>query len=80
MGSVETLIVWENLDCNRIVLKNHSTGGMLPFYCLWLQMPSVSMRFVLIVSQAQRLSLMDWLHRNKKKMKIDKHFLVFYRV
>ena len=31
MGSVETLIVWENLDCNRIVLKNHSTGGMLPF-------------------------------------------------
>lgn len=25
MGSVETLIVWENLDINRFVLKNHST-------------------------------------------------------
>ena len=23
MGSVETLIVWENLDCQRITLKNH---------------------------------------------------------
>ena len=29
MGSVETLIVWENLDCNRIALKNHNTGGMI---------------------------------------------------
>lgn len=24
MGAVDTLIVWENLDCQRIVLKNHS--------------------------------------------------------
>ena len=34
MGSVETLIVWENLDCNRIVLKNHTTGGMCPIVLL----------------------------------------------
>jgi len=24
MGSVETLIIWENMDCQRITLKNHS--------------------------------------------------------
>ena len=29
MGSVEILIVWENLDCNRILLKNHGSGGKL---------------------------------------------------
>jgi len=27
MGAVETLIVWENLDTMRYVLKNHSTDG-----------------------------------------------------
>jgi len=26
MGAVETLIVWENLDCNRITLKNHEAA------------------------------------------------------
>jgi peptide chain release factor subunit 1 len=29
MGAVDTLIVWENLDITRYVLKNHSTDGML---------------------------------------------------
>lgn len=29
MGAVETLIIWENLDCQRIVLKNHSSDGKL---------------------------------------------------
>ena len=27
MGAVEILIVWENLDVNRYVLKNHSSDG-----------------------------------------------------
>ncbi len=27
MGSVEILIVWENLDTMRYVLKNHQTDG-----------------------------------------------------
>lgn len=26
LGSVETLICWENLDIQRYVLKNHATG------------------------------------------------------
>ena len=26
MGAVETLICWENLDVQRITLKNHSSG------------------------------------------------------
>ncbi|KAF8020734.1 hypothetical protein BT93_G1235 [Corymbia citriodora subsp. variegata] len=29
MGAVETLIVWENLDINRYVLKNRATGEIL---------------------------------------------------
>ena len=36
MGSVDTLIVWENLDIMRYVLKNHSTDGKL--YCLYVFM------------------------------------------
>lgn len=27
MGSVQTLIVWENLEINRYVLKDHSNDG-----------------------------------------------------
>lgn len=27
MGAVDILIVWENLDIQRFVLKNHSTDG-----------------------------------------------------
>lgn len=26
MGAIETLVVWENLDINRYILKNSSTG------------------------------------------------------
>jgi peptide chain release factor subunit 1 len=26
MGAVETLVCWENLDIQRITLKNHATG------------------------------------------------------
>lgn len=29
MGAVEILIVWENLDIMRYVLKNHQTDGKL---------------------------------------------------
>ena len=43
MGSVETLIVWENLDCNRIVLKNHTTGGM--FLTMLLSEFSLSFKY-----------------------------------
>ena len=28
MGAVDILIVWENLDITKYVLKNHSTDGM----------------------------------------------------
>ena len=33
MGAVDTLIVWENLDVTRFVLKNHSTEGTYYCYC-----------------------------------------------
>ena len=31
LGAVETLIVWENLEVNRYVLKHPTTGGLLLF-------------------------------------------------
>lgn len=33
MGAVDTLIVWENLDIQRFVLKNHSTDGLYLSAC-----------------------------------------------
>lgn len=35
MGAVDILIVWENLEIHRIVLKNHQTDGKL-IYCFWI--------------------------------------------
>ena len=29
MGAVDILIVWENLEISRLVLKNHQTDGKL---------------------------------------------------
>lgn len=31
MGAVETLIVWENLETQRITLKNHAAEGLNVF-------------------------------------------------
>lgn len=35
MGAVDILIVWENLEIHRIVLKNHQTDGKLRLWCLF---------------------------------------------
>lgn len=31
MGAVETLIVWENLEINRFILRNNTTNGKSSF-------------------------------------------------
>ena len=36
MGAVDILIVWENLDIMRYVLKNHSTDGTAVFLLFFL--------------------------------------------
>ena len=35
MGSVDVLIVWENLDIMRYALKNHTTDGKCIYCCYW---------------------------------------------
>ena len=35
MGAVETLIVWENLETQRITLKNHASDGMIVFFYIF---------------------------------------------
>lgn len=32
LGAVETLIVWENLDITRYILRNAAGGTCMPFY------------------------------------------------
>ena len=34
MGAVDILIVWENIDIQRFVLKNHTTDGKLVCVCV----------------------------------------------
>ena len=36
MGSVEILIVWENLDIQRYVLRNHQTDGKYIYHIPYL--------------------------------------------
>ena len=47
MGAVDILIVWENIDIQRFVLKNHTTDGKLVCVCVcvfvtWLKMVILS--------------------------------------
>ena len=47
MGAVDILIVWENLEIHRIVLKNHQTDGKLRIWCLfYLILNNYWMRFL----------------------------------
>ncbi|XP_065071092.1 eukaryotic peptide chain release factor subunit 1-like [Rhopilema esculentum] len=70
MGSVETLIVWENLDCNRIVLKNHSTGDEK---ILFLNLHDEKDRTHFLDNETgveletiDKVSLIEWLANNYK--------------
>jgi peptide chain release factor subunit 1 len=35
MGAVDILIVWENIDIQRFVLKNHATDGKSKLFALF---------------------------------------------
>jgi peptide chain release factor subunit 1 len=49
LGAVETLIVWENLEVTRYILKNPTTGGKFPI---------AKVRFFLLVHSANWIFLM----------------------
>lgn len=39
MGAVEILVVWENLEVTRYVLKDHSTDSMLMHLFIFVLLP-----------------------------------------
>lgn len=67
MGAVDILIVWENLDIQRFVLKNHTNDGMTFFLLLFsfVSVEKCGLRVVNAVSQQwqvvwQEISLLEF--------------------
>merc|ERR1719233_359088 len=60
MGAVETLICWENLDIQRVVLKNHSTGEEKDKTHFMDQDTGVEMEL------EDNIPLLEWLANNYK--------------
>lgn len=70
MGSVETLIVWENLDINRFVLKNHATDEEVILH-LTPEQESDKTNFVDKVTSVElelvdKCPFLEWLANNYK--------------
>eukprot|EP00112_Aurelia_sp_Birch-Aquarium-sp1_P002175 Seg1234.7 transcript_id=Seg1234.7/GoldUCD/mRNA.D3Y31 product="Eukaryotic peptide chain release factor subunit 1" protein_id=Seg1234.7/GoldUCD/D3Y31 len=70
MGSVETLIVWENLDCNRTLLKNHGSGDEKTLF-LNTEQEKDRTNFIdketgVEMECIDKMSLIEWLANNYK--------------
>jgi len=71
MGAVETLIVWENLDTNRYVLKNAVTGELVIKH-LSKEQETDQSNFREAETQAElevqeKLSLLEWFANEYKR-------------
>uniref|UniRef100_H2YID6 Eukaryotic peptide chain release factor subunit 1 n=1 Tax=Ciona savignyi TaxID=51511 RepID=H2YID6_CIOSA len=70
MGAVETLIVWENLDTMRYVLKNHSTDVFMLYHVVDSYMKilkSVSNGHMNSLNMTDSCPLLEWFANNYKK-------------
>jgi len=69
MGAAEILIVWENLEVNRYVLKNNSTGveKVLHLNKEQEQDPSHFVENGIDLEVIEKLSLLEWFANNYKK-------------
>lgn len=70
MGSIETLIIWENLDFNRVTLKNHSSGDE-KMLILNTEQEKDRTNFLdkdtgVEMEIVDRMSLIEWLANNYK--------------
>merc|ERR1712032_1222020 len=61
MGAVETLICWENLDIQRVTLKNHASGEEKILFLNSEQETGVEMEL------EENMPLLEWLANNYKK-------------
>ena len=69
MGAVETLIVWENLEVNRYVLKNNTTGEEKTIH-LNKEQEADKSHFVengVDLEVVDKISLLEWFANNYKK-------------
>ena len=70
MGAVETLIVWENLDINRYILKNHSSDEEIVLH-LTPEQESDKTNFIdketsVELELVDKCPLLEWLANNYK--------------
>ncbi|KAL1200950.1 Eukaryotic peptide chain release factor subunit 1-1 [Cardamine amara subsp. amara] len=64
-GAMETLIVWENLDVNRYVMKNSSTGEIVIKHLYKEQERDIENFKELVVEE--KMSLLEWLANEYKR-------------
>jgi len=77
MGAVDTLIVWENLEINRYVLKNNSTGEERTLFLNKEQEQDRSF-FVeneVELEQVDKISLLEWFANNYKRFGATLEFI-----
>lgn len=69
MGAVETLIVWENLEINRIVLRNNTTNEEKILYLTKEQEKDSSHFFEngIELEVVEKMQLLEWFANNYKK-------------
>merc|ERR1719391_1284312 len=69
MGAVETLICWENLDIQRVTLKNHASGEEKILFLNSEQEKDKTLYASLLVSVEleENMPLLEWLANNYKK-------------
>ncbi|KAM3269919.1 hypothetical protein P3S67_029825 [Capsicum chacoense] len=85
-GAVETLIVWENLDLTRYVLKNNSSGETMVKILIWSLLRTnhtKDVSFVAVLVALERFfatSLMFEILMKKKFMKILMMLMKFMKI
>eukprot|EP01097_Dermamoeba_algensis_P011977 TRINITY_DN948_c0_g3_i1.p1 TRINITY_DN948_c0_g3~~TRINITY_DN948_c0_g3_i1.p1 ORF type:complete len:467 (-),score=137.29 TRINITY_DN948_c0_g3_i1:253-1473(-) len=72
LGAVETLISWENLEAQRVVLKNNTTGEEKILHLLNKEADKESSQWKdettgEVLEVAESLTLLEWLANNYKK-------------
>lgn len=75
MGAVEILIVWENLDMMRYVLKNPQTAGLL---FLWIKMRILTvLNTIITITYLKKCAVCKWLEI-KVRVSVINFFMKFW--
>lgn len=77
MGAVETLIVWENLEINRYILRNNTTNEEKTLYLNKEQEKDSSYFFEngIELEVVEKIQLLEWFANNYKKFGANLEFI-----